>query len=549
MNARVVSQEAARDFISETQTAPSMMNKRRKLFGFTPLIRSALGLLLIASFIGCDKKSDTIAQAEQADRKAGIAAPGIEEVKAIAEEGFIYGLPLVMSYTANYEFWFDQTSGQYKCPIGQLFNERRVFTDKDTAVVTPNSDTPYSFGFVDLRAEPSVISVPAVEKERYYSVMLCDLNTFNYGYIGSRATGSEAGDYLIAGPDWKGETPAGIKKVFHPTTQFSIILFRTQLFGADDMPNVTKIQDAYKLQPLSAFLKQTAPPAAPALDWPKANAELAKTNFFEYLDFVLTLAPAGPEEKGIRAKLARIGIGPGKTFNFKDLSLEHKAAVLLGVKAGEKKMEEKVAAMGKKINGWNDLDNKSVDVITANPKTSGGARWNFLGLWGSVTQTGGTEAKAKSFITNVYRNVDVLPKDAREATDTFVKRRKGDVLLNYENEAILARKTGEWTTPYKVPSPNILIEGPIAVVDQNVDKHGTRKVAEAFAKYLFSPTAQKIFVDEGFRPVTPAGKAYAAGKFPEVQTFKVVDLGGWKAVSKKFFDKGGLWDQIFSQSR
>jgi sulfate transport system substrate-binding protein len=203
----------------------------------------------------------------------------------------------------------------------------------------------------------------------------------------------------------------------------------------------------------------------------------------------------------------------------------------------------------KKINGWNDLDNKSVDVITANPKTSGGARWNFLGLWGSVTQTGGSEAKAKSFITNVYRNVDVLPKDAREATDTFVKRRKGDVLLNYENEAILAKKTGEWTTPYKVPSPNILIEGPIAVVDQNVDKHGTRKVAQAFAKYLFSPTAQKIFVDEGFRPVTPEGKTYAAGKFPEVKTFKVVDLGGWKDVSKTFFDKGGLWDQIFSQSR
>jgi sulfate/thiosulfate transport system substrate-binding protein len=100
-----------------------------------------------------------------------------------------------------------------------------------------------------------------------------------------------------------------------------------------------------------------------------------------------------------------------------------------------------------------------------------------------------------------------------------------------------------------VPGPNILIEGPIAVVDQNVDKHGTRKVAQAFAKYLFSPTAQKIFVDEGFRPVTPQGKAYAAGKFPEVKTFKVVDLGGWKAVSKKFFDKGGLWDQIFAQSR
>ncbi len=279
-------------------------------------------------------------------------APGIEEVKAIAEEGFIYGLPLVMCYTANYEFWIDKTSAQYKAPLGQLYNERRVFTPKDTAVITPNSDTPYSFAFVDLRVEPQVVSVPAMAKDRYYAVMLCDLNTFNYGYIGSRATGSDAGDYLIAGPEWKGETPPGIKKVFHSTTQFSIVLFRTQLFGADDMPNVAKLQDAYKVQPLSAFLKQPAPPAAPALDFPKANAELAKTDFFEYVDWVLAQAPAGPEEKEIRAKLAKIGIGPGKTFNFKDLSLEHKAAVLLGLKAGEKKVEEQVAAMGKKVNGW-----------------------------------------------------------------------------------------------------------------------------------------------------------------------------------------------------
>ena len=322
------------------------MTKRMLLNGW---LTTALVLSLLT---GCDKQGDAISQGQKADKQAGVAAPGIEEVKSIAEEGFVYGLPLVMCYTANYEFWFDKTSSQYKCPIGELYNERRVFTDKDTAVITPNSDTPYSFGFVDLRAEPYVVSVPAVEKERYYSVMLCDLNTFNYGYIGSRATGNSAGDYLIAGPDWKGETPAGIKQVFHPTTHFSIILFRTQLLGADDMPNVVKVQDGYKLQPLSAFQKMPAPAAAPALAWPKANAELAKTNFFEYVDFVLQFAPAGPEEKEIRAKLARIGIGPGKTFNFKDLSLEHKAAVLLGMKAGEKKVEEKVASVGKQINGW-----------------------------------------------------------------------------------------------------------------------------------------------------------------------------------------------------
>ena len=188
-------------------------------------------------------------------------------------------------------------------------------------------------------------------------------------------------------------------------------------------------------------------------------------------------------------------------------------------------------------------------VRPGNPKTSGGARWNFAALWGSVTQTGGDEEKAKNFITTVYKNVDVLPKDAREATDTFVKRRKGDVLLNYENEAILARKTGEWTEPVKIPSPNVLIEGPIAVVDKNVNKHGSRKVAEAFARFLYTPAAQKAFVDSGFRPVTAEGKTYAQGKFPAVTTWRVTKLGGWKVVDKKFFSKGALWDQIFAKSR
>ena len=260
-------------------------------------------------------------------RRASSIGPASLETKAIAEEGFIYGLPLVMNYAVNYEFWVDKTSGQYKCPFNQLYNEHRVFTYQDTAVVTPNSDTPYSFAGMDLRAEPYVISVPAVEKARYYSVQLIDWNTFNFGYIGSRATGSEAGDYLVVGPTWKGATPPGIQKVFHSTTEFVIALFRTQLFGSDDMPNVVKVQEGYQLQPLSAYLHQPAPPAAPAVEWPVINQELVKKNFFEYLDFVLQFAPATPEEKAIRAKLARIGIGPGKTFDFKDLSLEHKAEI------------------------------------------------------------------------------------------------------------------------------------------------------------------------------------------------------------------------------
>ncbi len=176
--------------------------------------------------VACGNKNDTVAQAEKKDIAAGVPAPGIEDAKAIAEEGFIYGLPIVMNYTVMYQFSVDRNSGQFKAPFNVINNEARVFTYKDTAVVTPNSDTPYSFVFMDLRAEPMVLSVPAIDKSRYYAVQLTDGNTYNYGYIGTRATGSLAGDHLVAGPDWKGEMPAGIKQVFHSTTQFSAAVRR-----------------------------------------------------------------------------------------------------------------------------------------------------------------------------------------------------------------------------------------------------------------------------------------------------------------------------------
>jgi hypothetical protein len=138
--------------------------------------------------------------------------PGFLKAKDIAEAGFIFGLPIVMNYSVMYEYAVDRNSGQFKAPFNQIKNESNVFTYKDTAVVTPNSDTPYSLGWLDLGAEPIVLSVPAVDPKRYYSIQLCDGNTYNYGYVGSRATGSEAGDYMVAGPDWKGDMPPGSGK-------------------------------------------------------------------------------------------------------------------------------------------------------------------------------------------------------------------------------------------------------------------------------------------------------------------------------------------------
>jgi hypothetical protein len=309
----------------------------------------AVGAALVAA---CGKQNDPVAQAENKDVARGVAAPGIAETKAIAEEAFIYGLPLVMNYAVMNEFVIDKNSGQYKAPFNTINNETRVFTFKDTAVVTPNSDTPYSMLWLDLRAEPMVISVPAVPKGRYYSVQLVDGNTYNYGYIGSRATGVDAGNYLVVRPDWKGETPTGIKKVFQSTTPFGLTIFRTQLFNAADMPNVEKVQAGYKAQPLSAFLKQPLPPPAPSINFVPANTAGIKDNFFGYLGAALQFVPETPDDKAIRGRLATIGIGPGKTFEFKDLSADHKAAVLLGMKEGDDKVDKAIAGTGKNINSW-----------------------------------------------------------------------------------------------------------------------------------------------------------------------------------------------------
>jgi len=205
----------------------------------------------------------------------------------------------------------------------------------------------------------------------------------------------------------------------------------------------------------------------------------------------------------------------------------------------------------KNIKTWEDLSQDGVKLITADPKTSGVARWNFLALWGSVVKTGGDETKALDFTTKVYKNVPILTKDAREATDVFFKQGQGDALINYENEIILAGDKGEKPT-YTIPEVNVSIDNPIAVVDKNVDKHGTREVAEAFVKFLYSPEAQREFAKVGFRPVdaTVAAEPEFVQKYAPVKTlFTAQDLGGWGDIQQKFFDDGAVFDKIQASIR
>jgi hypothetical protein len=319
--------------------------------GYSTWLTLAAIAVMATPMAGC-RKGDSAGTANEQEGGAA-AAPSISEIKAIAEEGFIYGLPLVMNYAVMNEFAVDTKGSQFKAPFNQMISMHRVATPEDTAVVTPNSDTPYTTAWLDLRAEPMVISVPAVPKDRYYAIQLIDGNTYNFGYIGSRATGNEPGDYLIVGPDWKGATPAGIKKVFTSTTPFVFDLYRTQLFNPGDMPNVEKVQSGYKLQPLSTFLKQPAPPAAPKIDFLPATTAGIKANFFQYLDAALRFVPPTPEDQEVRAKLARLGIGSGKPLDVNALSTDQKAAVAEGAKAGEEKVSQFLASGTKNINGWN----------------------------------------------------------------------------------------------------------------------------------------------------------------------------------------------------
>ena len=248
---------------------------------------------------------------------------------------------------------------------------------------------------------------------------------------------------------------------------------------------------------------------------------------------VVALALALDTQKIEKAGL----IEPGWEKEFPNNSIVHKSVAALVPRNAQVK-----------VKGWSDLSGQNLQVITANPKTSGGARWNFLALWGSITQAGGSQEEAQKFVETIYKNVPVLPKDAREASDAFYKQGQGDVLINYENEVVLAKQKGE-DSPYIVPTDyNISIDNPVAIVDTNVDKKGTRKVAEAFVTFLFTPEAQQEFAKTGFRPVdATVSKEFAANYPPIKHLFTVRDLGGWGKIQKDFFDDGAVFDKIMAK--
>ncbi|ORA21165.1 DUF1254 domain-containing protein [Mycobacterium aquaticum] len=287
---------------------------------------SGLVALLMAATAGCSAKSG--------EPPAGSSAtPSPQQVREIAKEAYTYGFPMVDSYRIQHSYFVDKSNPQYKGDWNQTHSIARVFTPEDTTIQTPNSDTPYTMLGADLRAEPLVLTVPPIEAGRYYSLQFVDGYTYDYAYVGSRTTGNGGGKYLLAGPNWKGDKPAGINDVIRSDTDFSLVIYRTQLFDPNDIENVKKIQAGYTVEPLSAFEHKPAA-TAPPLDFVAPltpDEQKTSPKFFQVLNFVLKSAPVLPDEKELRDRFATIGIGPDGDFNPATMSKETLQAVQDGM--------------------------------------------------------------------------------------------------------------------------------------------------------------------------------------------------------------------------
>jgi hypothetical protein len=256
-----------------------------------------------------------------------------ETARAIAKDAYIYGFPLVDHYRIQHAFFADVGGSQYKGPWNTLINTPRVFTPEDTAIQTPNSDTPYSYIGLDLRSEPQVITAPPIEEGRYFCIQLIDAYTHNFDYIGTRTTGNGGGKYLIAGPSWQGEVPSGVTKVIRSETDFVYAFFRTQLFNPADIENVKRIQASYKVEPLSS-LAGAEPVSMVKIDAvAPLSAEEQKTSikFFNVLNFVLKFCSTHPSETELRARFAQVGFNGSESFDVADLPAEIQNALSQGI--------------------------------------------------------------------------------------------------------------------------------------------------------------------------------------------------------------------------
>jgi hypothetical protein len=269
------------------------------------------------------------------------AAVNPAEASEIAKEAWLYAYAPIQGYQTMYNQTQNKDFPGYVGGFNRFRHYARSATPADKDIVTPNNDTPYSWAWLDLRAQPVVLSLPAVPAPRYYVNQWFDLYTHNFAYTGVRTTGREAGNYLFVGPRWNGQVPKGITKVFRSETDFIGTLTRTQLAGPDDVPAMQAVQAQYKLTPLSQFTGKQPPKPAPPVSWPAWDAKKAEgIGFIGYLNALLPFMPPVPSEKATLTRFAKIGIGPGRAFDPTHFDPATRSAIDQGIADASKQLKE-----------------------------------------------------------------------------------------------------------------------------------------------------------------------------------------------------------------
>ncbi len=292
-------------------------------------------LLAVSLFSACEKSQDSITPAKIKE----VTLSG-KEAQQIAKEAFIYGFPMVVNFKTLAAYVLDRNSPEYKGDLNELVCEARLYTPDDKAIVTPNSDTPYCMGWLDIRKEPIVLSLPEMEPERFYHFQFIDLYTHNYAYLGTLTTGNKAGKYLLVNHAWKGEKPDGIDDLIRSETDLFFVVVRTQLMHENDLENVKRIQGEYQMQTISAYIGKDAPEAVLANDFPEWNeGDQFTSASFKYLDAMLRLVEPVSGEKPLMERFARLGIGTDQGFDIHRFDEETQKAIEQGVKDGFEAME------------------------------------------------------------------------------------------------------------------------------------------------------------------------------------------------------------------
>ena len=366
-----------------------------------------------------------------------------EEVKQIAEEAYIFAYPMLDNYKMMFAQAVYDQSPAYEAPFNQLKHKSILLGPEYTTIVRPNNDTFYSIIWMDLRAEPIIFQVPAIQDKRYYSFQLIDLYTHNFDYIGTRATGFDAGTFMIAAANWEGEKPAEVNKVIRTEGNFAVALGRTQVYGPDDGEAAITVQEGFKAVPLSQFMGTDAPPPAAQLDFPVWNPKQIKSaGFIGYLNFLLGQLKVHPSESELFERFSKIGIEPTRAFDPEKVEPETLTAIEAGVANALAKIEDNMKALGKQNSGWMQISGAFGTREAMQGKYLTRATAAYFGLWGNTLD--------EAFYPECSLDAD------GEALDTS----KQNYVLHFEADQLPPVKAFWSLSMYKLPE-QLFIENPI----------------------------------------------------------------------------------------